>query len=57
MALITMYRAGSTFTGEIFNQNPDVFYHFEPLILFGGEQVEMYTNISIINTDNKFDWA
>ena len=52
-----MYRAGSTFTGEIFNQNPDVFYHFEPLILFGGEQVEMYTNISMINTDNKFDWA
>ncbi|CBY08283.1 unnamed protein product [Oikopleura dioica] len=32
---MTLYRAGSTFTGELFNRNQDIFYHFEPLTLFG----------------------
>ena len=35
IALVTLYRAGSTFMGELFNQNEDVFYHFEPLTMFG----------------------
>merc|ERR1712176_714219 len=30
-----LYRAGSTFTGELFNRNQDIFYHFEPLTPFG----------------------
>ena len=29
--LLTYYRGGSTFLGEIFAQHPDVFYWFEPL--------------------------
>ena len=28
--LLTYMRSGSTFTGELFNQNPDAFYWFEP---------------------------
>ena len=34
LLLFTYYRGGSTFLGEMFNQNPDVFYLFEPLISF-----------------------
>ena len=30
--LMTSYRSGSTFLGQIFNQHPDVFYFFEPLV-------------------------
>ena len=29
--IVTYMRSGSTFTGDLFNQNPDVFYVFEPL--------------------------
>ena len=29
--LVTYMRSGSTFLGEVFNQNPNVFYWFEPL--------------------------
>ena len=29
--LLTYYRSGSSFLGQLFNQHPDVFYHFEPL--------------------------
>lgn len=29
--LASYYRSGSTFTGQIFNQNPDAFYLFEPM--------------------------
>lgn len=29
--LLSQFRAGSTLVGEIFNQNPDIFYLFEPL--------------------------
>lgn len=32
--LLTSYRSGSTFVGEIFNRHPDIFYHFEPLVAF-----------------------
>ena len=31
VVLLTYYRSGSSFVGELFNQHPDVFYHFEPL--------------------------
>ena len=33
------YRTGSSFTGELFQQNPDVFFAFEPLkfLSFGGQ--------------------
>ena len=31
--LITRFRGGSTFLGEAFNRNDDVFYWFEPLIV------------------------
>jgi hypothetical protein len=27
--LVTMYRSGSTLTGEMFNRNPDFLYYFE----------------------------
>ena len=29
--LLTYYRSGSSFLGQLFNQHPDVFYQFEPL--------------------------
>ncbi|XP_067880082.1 carbohydrate sulfotransferase 2-like [Heterodontus francisci] len=29
--LMTTWRSGSSFIGELFNQHPDVFYHFEPM--------------------------
>ncbi|CBY20999.1 unnamed protein product [Oikopleura dioica] len=32
--LLTYYRSGSSFLGQLFNQNPEVFYHFEPLFPF-----------------------
>ena len=32
--LLTYYRSGSSFLGQLFNQHPDVFYHFEPLFPF-----------------------
>ena len=31
VVLLTYYRSGSSFLGQLFNQHPDVFYHFEPL--------------------------
>ena len=35
--LLSQFRTGSTLVGEIFNQNPDIFYLFEPLdcIIYG----------------------
>ena len=29
--LLTRFRSGSTFLGDVFNQNPNVLYEFEPL--------------------------
>ena len=34
VVLLTYYRSGSSFLGQILNQHPDVFYHFEPLYPF-----------------------
>ena len=34
--LITAHRSGSTFLGELFNQNNDAFYMFEPLAAIQG---------------------
>lgn len=31
--ILTNYRSGSSFFGELINQHPDVFYFFEPLLL------------------------
>ena len=31
--ILTNYRSGSSFFGELLNQHPDVFYFFEPLLL------------------------
>ncbi|XP_002737142.1 carbohydrate sulfotransferase 1-like [Saccoglossus kowalevskii] len=33
VALVAAFRTGSTFTGELLNQNPDIFYLFEPFRL------------------------
>ena len=32
--VLTYYRSGSSFIGQVLNQHPDVFYHFEPLYPF-----------------------
>lgn len=37
--LITMWRSGSTFIGNILNAMPTDFYHYEPLISFGVKQL------------------
>ena len=36
--LITLYRSGSTLTGEMFNRNKDFLYYFEPLAVFGNNE-------------------
>nr|XP_039267753.1 carbohydrate sulfotransferase 1-like [Styela clava] len=33
--IVTNYRSGSTFLGQLFNQHPQAFYTFEPLFPFG----------------------
>ena len=37
VVLLTYYRSGSSLVGELFNQHPDVFYHFEPLFPYSGD--------------------
>jgi len=39
--LVTMYRSGSTLTGEMFNRNPDFLYYFEPLAIFGNNNAPL----------------
>jgi len=34
LIIMSSLRTGSSFTGQFFNQHPDVFYMFEPLFLF-----------------------
>ena len=48
IALITLYRAGSTFMGELFNQNEDIFYHFEPLTLFGYDKPNLEVKLDFL---------
>lgn len=54
LMIITRWRSGSSFAGELFNNNPDFTYFFEPLIglvggntglEFGSRQVEMLRQI------------
>ena len=49
--LITLYRSGSTLTGELFNRNPNFLYYFEPL----GKILQFPTFLKSI-VDGKFDW-
>ena len=44
--LVTAYRSGSTFLGELFNRNNDAFYLFEPLAAVGDD--------SLINQKHKY---
>ena len=37
--LVTAYRSGSTFLGELFNRNNDAFYLFEPLAAVGDDSL------------------
>ena len=48
IALVTLYRAGSTFMGELFNQNEDVFYHFEPLTMFGYDKPNLEVKLKFL---------
>ncbi|CAH1780260.1 unnamed protein product [Owenia fusiformis] len=41
--LLTYARSGSTFSSELFNQHPDVFYSFEPLITI---DIPMFTQVT-----------
>ena len=34
--IMTHHRSGSSFTGQLFNQHPDVFYMYEPLKIVNG---------------------
>lgn len=51
--IMAYYRSGSSFFGELFNRNPDVFYLFEPLLPYTPncgrlykERLELLYNIS-----------
>ena len=53
IVLIAFHRSGSSFTGELLNQHPDVFYSYEPLTYINGggsnfqrERLEAVKNIS-----------
>ena len=50
--LLTAHRSGSTFVGELFNQNDDAFYLFEPL---GALQTEHSTLGCENSPDKKID--
>lgn len=41
--IVTNRRSGSSFLGQIFNQNPDIFFHFEPLKVTEWKK-ELYPN-------------
>jgi hypothetical protein len=43
--LLTYHRGGSSFLGEIFAQNPEVFYWFEPLEGFKDWQSSIASHI------------
>ncbi len=43
VVIVTNRRSGSSFLGQIFNQNPDVFFHFEPLKVTEWKK-ELYPN-------------
>ncbi|XP_076813951.1 carbohydrate sulfotransferase 1-like [Clavelina lepadiformis] len=46
VVLLTNYRSGSSFFGELLNQHPDVFYMFEPLIMVSPlEQCNIHVNL------------
>nr|CAB3230836.1 carbohydrate sulfotransferase 1 [Phallusia mammillata] len=59
--ILTSHRSGSTFFGQLFNQRPDVFFHFEPLLPFGYGcakiddplRVEYLTNLFQCNISNQ----
>ena len=44
----TLYRAGSTFVGELFNRNLEIFYHFEPLTLFGYDKPNLDHKLALL---------
>ncbi|XP_072027720.1 carbohydrate sulfotransferase 1-like [Amphiura filiformis] len=49
--ILAQYRTGSTFIGQLFNKNPDMFYIFEPLKVFNNledinGQLQNYENTS-----------
>jgi len=62
--LLTYYRSGSSFLGELFNQHPNAFYHFEPLFPYTQdcsenpaylpEKVEFLNKI--LRCDMSFGW-
>nr|XP_039268403.1 carbohydrate sulfotransferase 1-like [Styela clava] len=43
--IVTNYRSGSSFVGELFNQHPNVFYTYEPLV-----PVDLQNMTSIVDT-------
>lgn len=48
--IITNYRSGSTFLGQLFNQHPDAFYTFEPLYPFGSNcSFELHRRVKTIH--------
>lgn len=48
----TRYRSGSTFTGEMFNQNPDYFFTFEPLHSFKRKVLD-FASLSDVEKGNR----
>jgi len=55
--ILTNYRSGSTFLGELFNQHPDAFYTFEPLFLLGGNcENQLPLKIDVLQSILKCDF-
>ncbi|XP_072024237.1 carbohydrate sulfotransferase 1-like [Amphiura filiformis] len=50
IVIVTNRRSGSSFLGQIFNQNPNVFFHFEPLKLTEWKK-ELYPNATKLITN------
>ena len=42
--IVTSWRSGSTFLGEMLAQHPTIFYHYEPLWYEGDRQIRNKSN-------------
>jgi len=64
LIILTYYRAGSSFFGQIFNQHPEVFYNFEPLYPYGRDctskikdKVDLLENLLSCNYKDGTEWS
>lgn len=52
--ILTSWRSGSTFLGEVINAHPATYYHYEPLLDFGIIQIreEPFADMALRNIES-----